>query len=101
MSRKPSTTSGSEARSLPFWGTYALALAVLGGTIFLSAHSLRAKCREQITIQHAHIVSDLWLVQKKKFDESELAPGSSERASDQLPAVLETARLPEFSNFFF
>jgi signal transduction histidine kinase len=79
-------------RYLPLGATYALALAVLGGTILYATLELRTRSRQQITGQHARILYALWLSQKFS-DESEELPPLDERASDQLPALLQTARL--------
>lgn len=71
-----------------------LALFILAGTILFGSQYVRQKSRKQITAQHAQILYALWLSQKTAEDlESGLS--LSEEPSDHLPAVLETAQLPQ------
>ncbi len=71
-----------------------LALFILAGTILFGSQYVRQKSREQITGQHAQILYALWLSEKTAEDlESGLS--LNEEPSDHLPAVLETARLPQ------
>ncbi len=88
----PNNQTSLARRYLPLGATYALALAILGGTILYATLELRARSRQQITGQHARLLYALWLSQKFS-DESEELPPLDERASDQLPALLQTARL--------
>lgn len=82
------------SRHIPLAVPIGLALSILAGTIFFGSQYVRQKSREQITGQHAQILYALWLSQKSDEDlESGLS--LSERPSDHLPAVLETARLPQ------
>jgi signal transduction histidine kinase len=92
MPQKPDKPASRVRRYLPLGATYALALLILGGTILYATLDLRAKSRQQITAQHARILYALWLSQKFN-DEPEDSSAADERASDQLPAVLQMARL--------
>jgi signal transduction histidine kinase len=92
MPRNTKSRAGPLRAYLPLGATYALALVILGGAILYATHDLRAKSRGQITGQHARILYALWLSQKFT-EETEDLPPAPERASDQLPALLQTARL--------
>jgi signal transduction histidine kinase len=96
MLHEPEQTSRFWSRYLPLGGTYVLALSILGGTILYAAYDLRSNSRQQITGQHASILYALWKSQKFS-DESEMALNINENLSDQLPAFLETARLPQIA----
>ncbi len=71
-----------------------LALAILSATILFGSLYLRQNARKQITAQHAQILYALWL--REKSDEDWI--DTTEKASDQLPAVLQTARLRQLVN---
>ena len=93
MLQKSDRYSIARSRYLPL-AEVVLALAILAGTIAFASYSLRQQSREQITSQHAQVLYNLWLSQKFS-DEPEILLDTGEQASDQLPAVLETARLPQ------
>jgi signal transduction histidine kinase len=82
----------ARSRRLP-WAVVGLALFILAGTIAYAAYALREQSRAQIVNQHAQILYALW--QSQRLDDS-LEPllDASERASDLLPSVLQTALLP-------
>lgn len=98
MASEPQPFTFFGARRLPLAVPIGLALAILGGTIFLASLYVRSRSQKQITGQHAQILYALWLREKFGEEHSDFL-GSAERISDQLPAVLQTARLRQLVDF--
>jgi signal transduction histidine kinase len=76
-----------------------LALFILGGTIFFASFDLRRKSRAQLILQQAQVLYELW-TREELTDETESDLGVTERASDQLLTVLQTARLPQVGGLY-
>ncbi|MFO1501414.1 MAG: HAMP domain-containing sensor histidine kinase [Verrucomicrobiota bacterium] len=91
---RPEPYSLFSARLWPLAVPIGLVLAIFGSSIFFASQYLRQNSREQIMGQHAQILYALWLSQK----DSDLASGTAENVSDQLPTVLQTARLRQLVN---
>jgi signal transduction histidine kinase len=76
-----------------------MALLILGGTILVASIDLRRKSRVQLILQQAQVLYQLWM-REEIADEDEGDLGVSERASDQLLTVLQTARLPQIAGLY-
>jgi signal transduction histidine kinase len=83
------------SRFLP-WAVVGLSLAIVGATILLASANLRRKYRFQLIQQNSQILYTLWLSQEHGA-ESEGDLPITEKASSQLPLVLETAGLPQMA----
>jgi len=74
-----------------------LALAILGGTIFLASRFFRESIREHIIRRDANVLYSLWLEHTFKEPIDEGLADLAETPADQLEAVLELTKLSPLS----